>query len=154
MFWNRQPASVAHTGCRLNSRTAATLQETASHRQAGRQAGCPYQRLIQDLVAPFIYAFSFFVDPCVLRAGSTNGSFAHAAAPRVLVGPGARVGPVYAFLFRHGLMLEGATCPSVGISGLTLGEVTWGYTWAGHLLLLLPLCWLCWLCMPACSGMA
>ncbi|WIA15478.1 hypothetical protein OEZ85_002118 [Tetradesmus obliquus] len=51
-------------------------------------------------------------------AGTVNGS--NRASPRVLVGPGARVGPVYAFLSKHGRMLEGATCPSVGISGSTL----------------------------------
>lgn len=38
-----------------------------------------------------------------------------------LVGAGARLGDVYAALAEHGVTISGGTCPSVGVSGLTLG---------------------------------
>jgi FAD/FMN-containing dehydrogenase len=38
-----------------------------------------------------------------------------------LVGAGARLGDVYAALDEHGVTISGGTCPSVGVSGLTLG---------------------------------
>jgi FAD/FMN-containing dehydrogenase len=37
------------------------------------------------------------------------------------VGAGARLGEVYAVLAEHGVTISGGTCPSVGVSGLTLG---------------------------------
>lgn len=40
---------------------------------------------------------------------------------RLVVGAGARLGPVYAFLDRHGFMIPGGISPALGISGLTLG---------------------------------
>lgn len=40
----------------------------------------------------------------------------------VRVGAGARMGPIFAYLFKHGLMMEGATCAAVGIAGSTQGE--------------------------------
>lgn len=39
----------------------------------------------------------------------------------VLVGAGATLGDVYAALAAHGVTISGGTCPSVGVSGLTLG---------------------------------
>jgi FAD/FMN-containing dehydrogenase len=38
-----------------------------------------------------------------------------------LIGAGARLGDVYAALDEHGVTISGGTCPSVGVSGLTLG---------------------------------
>jgi len=38
-----------------------------------------------------------------------------------LIGAGARLGDVYAALAKHGVTISGGTCPSVGVSGLTLG---------------------------------
>jgi FAD/FMN-containing dehydrogenase len=38
-----------------------------------------------------------------------------------LVGAGAVLGDVYAALAEHGVTISGGTCPSVGVSGLTLG---------------------------------
>ncbi|MDR7385691.1 FAD-binding oxidoreductase [Promicromonospora iranensis] len=38
-----------------------------------------------------------------------------------LVGAGAGLGDVYAALDEHGVTISGGTCPSVGVSGLTLG---------------------------------
>ncbi|MEV0953847.1 FAD-binding oxidoreductase [Promicromonospora sp. NPDC050249] len=37
------------------------------------------------------------------------------------IGAGARLGEVYAALAEHGVTISGGTCPSVGVSGLTLG---------------------------------
>jgi FAD/FMN-containing dehydrogenase len=45
-----------------------------------------------------------------------------AAHPGVAhIGAGARLGAVYAELAEHGVTISGGTCPSVGVSGLTLG---------------------------------
>jgi FAD/FMN-containing dehydrogenase len=54
---------------------------------------------------------------------STAGTGASTAdTRRLLVGAGMRLGPVYAYLFQHKLTMEGPTCPTVGVSGATLGE--------------------------------
>jgi FAD/FMN-containing dehydrogenase len=39
----------------------------------------------------------------------------------VLVGAGARLGDIYTALAEHGVTISAGTCPSVGVSGLTLG---------------------------------
>lgn len=45
-----------------------------------------------------------------------------AVGPRdALIGAGAPLGDVYAALAEHGVTISGGTCPSVGVSGLTLG---------------------------------
>jgi hypothetical protein len=61
------------------------------------------------------------------RAGSSTGD-----TRRLLVGAGMRLGPVYAYLFKNNLTMEGPTCPTVGVSGATQGahrqsaaEVQW-----------------------------
>jgi hypothetical protein len=38
-----------------------------------------------------------------------------------VIGAGANLGDVYAALAEHGVTISGGTCPSVGVSGLTLG---------------------------------
>lgn len=59
------------------------------------------------------------------NATSGNSGSTSPATPTLLVGPGARMGPIYTYLYKHGLMLEGSTCPTVGVSGLAQGkEVT------------------------------
>src|SRR5581483_12527086 len=54
------------------------------------------------------------VDLALLSHVSVSGN-------RALVGPGARLGNVYATLNAHGLAIPAGTCPSVGIGGHALG---------------------------------
>ena len=45
----------------------------------------------------------------------------HGPGTDVVVGAGARLGDIYATLAGHGVTISAGTCPSVGVSGLTLG---------------------------------
>ena len=57
----------------------------------------------------------------VCDVGPMNTITPDVAASRVTIGAGARLIDVYDAVGRAGLSLAGGTCPSVGISGLTLG---------------------------------
>src|SRR5262245_12621574 len=54
------------------------------------------------------------IDLAAMGAVSASGGAA-------TIGAGARLGEVYEALEAHGLTIPGGTCPSVGVSGLTLG---------------------------------
>lgn len=55
----------------------------------------------------------------VIDVRRMNAITVHPGVARI--GAGARLGDVYAALAEHGVTISGGTCPSVGVSGLTLG---------------------------------
>ncbi len=57
----------------------------------------------------------------VCDVGHLRSISVNAAARTVTIGAGARLVDVYAALGSHGLAFAGGSCPTVGISGLTLG---------------------------------
>lgn len=103
-----------------------------------RPAAIAYCTSIADVQACLAFVRRFGV-PVALRAGghsyagystttglvldvsSMNAVMVDAGAGTALVGAGARLIDVYAALAQQGLALPAGSCPTVGISGLTLG---------------------------------
>jgi FAD/FMN-containing dehydrogenase len=57
----------------------------------------------------------------VCDVGHLSSVSVNAAAKTATIGAGARLVDIYAVLAQHGLAFAGGSCPTVGISGLTLG---------------------------------
>lgn len=65
--------------------------------------------------------YSAVDDGVVIDLSEMNSLTLNEDASQVILGPGARLGEVYATLFARGVTIPGGTCPRVAVGGLALG---------------------------------
>ncbi|MDA3626188.1 FAD-binding oxidoreductase [Saccharopolyspora sp. WRP15-2] len=105
---DRRPAALAHVRTPDDVRASLEFAQNTRIPVAARSGGHSYA------------AYSTPQDGLVIALDGLNGVEVHADGT-ASIGPGARLGDVYAALARAGRCLPAGSCPSVGIGGLTLG---------------------------------
>lgn len=115
----RTPAAVAQPRNAAQVSALVRCANQANLRLVVRGGGHSYEAMSlinAGLVIDLSRMLQLQLLASTLRLNSSSGT------RRLLVGAGMRWGPVYAYLFQqHNMTMEGPTCPSVGVSGSTLG---------------------------------
>ncbi|WP_263247537.1 FAD-binding oxidoreductase [Saccharopolyspora rosea] len=105
---DRRPAALAHVRTPEEVRACLGFARSAGMPVAARSGGHSYA------------GYSTPQDGLVVALDGLNGVEVHSDGT-ASVGPGARLGDLYAALARSGRCLPAGSCPSVGVGGLALG---------------------------------